>query len=298
MATNRFLYQLIRFIPDLARMEPRNLGVIVQGGGKIDVKLNRQATKWIGARDHAETVKKWFDYFEGEIKGSISAQTDILIPIPISTLMPDRGSERFLDYLTKQATGQIRVSRPFVIEYRTEKPLNAVIEELYGKLVCADTESEVTVEEKTAVHKSIARKFNQLSGMRHFRDRGLLEDRHVQLSKGVNWFCYRHFNNGGRNVIEKVECNDDPGRTGLEASKLLFLLREKHPKSFWKDFKLAILLDQFRPFPKMPDEENDAFSKDREEIRRLASDRGIEIIENDESVSAFANYIDEHLPKV
>jgi hypothetical protein len=298
MATNRFLYQLIRFIPDLERMEPRNLGVIVQGGGEIDVKLNRHATKWSDAKGHAETVRKWFGYFEGEIKGFISGQTDILIPIPIETLMPDRGSERFLDYLMKQATGQIRVSRPFVMEYRTEKPLNAVIDELYRKLVSADAEPEGTVEEKAAVRKSIAGKFSQLSHNKHFRERGLVENGHVMLPEGVSRVSYRHFKNGDLNLIEKVEFNDNAFMTGLEINNLLLLLREKRIKSFGEDIKLTILLEPFCEFPKMPAEENKAFLKDREEIGSRALEQGAKIIEDVESVSVFVLDLDKYLPKM
>ena len=37
---NDLRYALIRFIPDAARMEPINFGVVLQGAGKIDFKLH------------------------------------------------------------------------------------------------------------------------------------------------------------------------------------------------------------------------------------------------------------------
>lgn len=296
MASNRFLYQIIRFIPDLARMEAKNIGVIVQGGGEVAVKPNRQVTKWGKAKEHTESIKKWFQYFEEEISAPTSKPDDIIVPI--STLIPDRRSERFLEYLMKQATGQIKVSRPFALEYRTEKTINTVIDELYRKLVATDTELEETTEEKPSISKSITNKFKECSRSKQFYNRGLHQDRHVTLPDGVKWFSYRNFHNGALNLIEKVEFSSDISRTGLEANKLLFLLREERPKTFGTDYKLTILLDPFRRFSKLPDDENEAFRKDREEIGNLALAQNVELIENESGVEKLVNFIDEHLPKL
>ena len=58
---NDLHYALIRFIPDMARMEPMNFGVVLQGAGKIDFKLNPNFAR----KKEVETpvFQKWRDFF-------------------------------------------------------------------------------------------------------------------------------------------------------------------------------------------------------------------------------------------
>src|SRR5436190_24087936 len=81
-----FRYALIRYIPDPFRMEPINIGVLLQGRGRIDFRLNTQASKK-GVVDTA-TFKRWRSFLDEEVGGK---------PVPL--FQPDKSTPQFFAYL-------------------------------------------------------------------------------------------------------------------------------------------------------------------------------------------------------
>lgn len=108
-----YYYSLIRFVPDLRRMEPRNIGVILLNKQKIDYKLKNF--------DEIKYLQKWIDFFEEEIKGEQNA------------LQPSKNSKKFLKYLNNLCENEIRVTEPCL--YSSEENFDCIFKHLFKELV-------------------------------------------------------------------------------------------------------------------------------------------------------------------
>ncbi len=70
MSERDYLYQIIRYVPDLRRMEPQNIGVVVQGQFGVSCRI------WTHFRPLGDkpdfdygNFRKWREFFEAEING-------------------------------------------------------------------------------------------------------------------------------------------------------------------------------------------------------------------------------------
>ena len=105
-------YALIRYVPDAIRMEPINIGVILQGAGRIDFRLNTQAT-----------FQRWREFFDEEIKCEA---------VPL--FQPEKTSLQFFAHLQELCDKTVRVSRPLTVACDIEN-FDQLLESLYSRLV-------------------------------------------------------------------------------------------------------------------------------------------------------------------
>ncbi len=119
---NEFYYALIRFIPDAERMEPFNVGVLLQGRGLLDFKLSVHAAK---RKDvDTPTFQKWRAFLEDEVRGE-----------PVPFFQPPKESISFFRHLASLCDGTITISNPFFLSERTEESFEDILQSLYDRLV-------------------------------------------------------------------------------------------------------------------------------------------------------------------
>ena len=121
MEQHLFRYQLVRHIADLRRMEPQNLGVIVQSRNAIRCKFNPYFGRQPGF--DRDNLHAWKNFFRKEIDGKA---------VPL--FQPERTSEQFLEYLQNQTRGNYSLTRPLELVMNTGD-IEAVIDHLYQSLV-------------------------------------------------------------------------------------------------------------------------------------------------------------------
>lgn len=117
---NDLRYALIRFVPDMNRMEPINVGVVLQAPGRIDFKLNAARRKDM----ETSVFQKWQAFFEEEIRGDA---------IPI--LQPPKDSVQFLHYLSNLCEHTVIMTRPLTVSTRADESFETTLQSLYERLV-------------------------------------------------------------------------------------------------------------------------------------------------------------------
>src|SRR5260370_3293671 len=97
-----YRYALIRYVPDAIRMEPINIGIILQGIDRIDFRLNTQASKK-GIID-TNTFKRWRGFLEEEILGEA---------IPL--FQPEKSSLQFFSHFQELCDKKVILRRALTI---------------------------------------------------------------------------------------------------------------------------------------------------------------------------------------
>lgn len=280
MSANRFHYQILRYIPDLRRMEPRNFGVIVQGAGQTRFKINtRFAQK--GFVD-TEAFRQWKQFLVKEIDDEQTEQLNLF--------RPAKDTPEFLDHLNRLFKGNFNLSKPLAAEYRRDVEIEAVLQELFDTLV-------MDIEEQEAV--MITRptgKFRAASEEKQFIKRGLHKDEHVNLDETTEWIGYRFYQNGRINLIEKVEFNREPRRTAAELNSLLRLLPTTPDSFLANGNRFHLIIDPHKTFPNQKEEEVRKYLTDRERLGNMAVDKRIPVYDKPVDVQSLIDEIDGYLP--
>lgn len=99
MEQHFFRYQILRYIADLKRMEPENIGVIIQNSREASCRFRTQ----MGKRPDfdSDNYRRWREFFETEINEP---------PVPV--FQPPRGDIKFLEYLQQRCIGNYSLTRP------------------------------------------------------------------------------------------------------------------------------------------------------------------------------------------
>ena len=277
-----YRYNLIRYVPDAARMEPRNVGVILQGDGKIDVRFYQHAGRR-GDID-AEQLRQWRLFFTAEIQ---TAQ--------VSLFQPDRNSEDFLRYLESLSTGPVHLSKPLALLADPATPFERILDSLYQQLV-VPPEAPATPDEKRPTGT-----FRRLADERKFLDRGMKRHSHVIVENHRLWMAYRQINNGEDVALDKVEVARELGSTSNEierlpliAAKLGAFLRSKRNG---KERHYYLLIDQLSErFTGQSQEDFDLMRKDLDEQVKAISDGGGRVLQSPAEVADLVQLLDGKLP--
>jgi len=281
MSANRFHYQILRYIPDLQRMEPRNFGIIVQGAGQTLYKINtRFAQK--GFVD-TEAFRQWKHFLVKEIDDGQAEQLELF--------RPSKDTPEFLNHLGKLFKGNVNLSKPLAAEYRREVEIEAVLQDLFDTLVVDSEEQEaIMITRPTG-------KFRAESEEKQFVKRGLHKDEHIKIEERTEeWIGYRFYQNGRINLIEKVEFNREPRRTAMELNSLLHFIRTM-PASFTaRGNKIHLIIDPHKTFPNQKEEEGIKYRLDRERLGNMSIDKGFPVYEKTSDAQLLVEEIDSHLP--
>jgi hypothetical protein len=278
-------YMLIRYVPDAERMEPINVGIILQGQGKVDVRLNPHATK----RKEVDTpaFRKWKQFFNEEVTGDT---------VPL--FQPDKTSPRFLQYLEELCEGPILLTRPLTVSVQSSSAFSEVFEDLFERLVLPP-ERVSAVENQRPTGR-----FRKIADERQFRQRGMKSYVHVPTtsSQSQSWMAYRQVLNGEYIAIDKVEVARELGRTATEIDKLMLvksLLQQFiENKIVGKSTRYVLLADEMpEPFAEQSADEFQAMRNDLDSTADHIRKLGGQVLRSSAESEHFANELDQKLPK-
>ena len=275
-------YSLIRFVPDLDRVEPINVGLILQGGGRVDFKLYPHATK----RKEIDTLvfNRWREFFKNEIAGD---------QLPL--FQPDRGSVRFLEHLARLCSDTVVVARPLLWASTEVVEFDEVMNSLYRKLV-----GPPDVTSPTEAARPTGR-FRQVADARSFIKRGLKRRSPIEKDGKRLWLPYRHASNGRVIAIDKVEVRNQLETTANEVERLPLILqhlakfvdakREEKPNEYY------LVIDEMKaPFADQPESDFDALRDEFDQNVRRVEQAGGNVIRTVTDTESLANLLDETLP--
>lgn len=277
-----FRYALVRYVPDALRMEPINIGIVLQGKNRLCLKLNTRASSLKEIDTHVFRHWRWF--LEEEINGEA---------MPL--FQPRKSSVEFFKYLGGLCEGPVLLSPPLYHAVAAESTFEAVLERLYERLVAPKPSVSVGDGSRPSG------RFRQLSEEFNFLKRGMTRHRHVQAGSSKLWMAYRQVDNGERIAIDKVEVANQIGSTANEIERLPTIrdaLPQFRARSTDKVARFVLLADQLsQPFTGQPQEEFEAMREDLEREIRALTACGAEVIRSVDQVEAFGREIDEKLPQ-
>lgn len=226
-----YLYQIIRYIPDLRRMEPQNIGVLVQGQSQLRYQL------WTHFRPGDKkpdfdfvNFRKWREFFEEEVNGP-----------QIALFQPPRHSTEFLEYLQSRCGGNYVVTRPLHVAMPTED-IDEVTEYLYGTLVRSPEESE-------PAERPVQRFREELRAKKLDKNRLLRQDEYVDLPNGeaqlFHWQYDRNHGSNERVLIEPVQWLGRIRITQLELEHVLSAVRKVRDAQL--PAHLVVIMDEVEP---------------------------------------------------
>ncbi|TWT44149.1 hypothetical protein RAS1_05570 [Phycisphaerae bacterium RAS1] len=278
---NEYRYLLIRYVPDADRMEPLNVGVILQDQetGRLEFKLNPHAAKQKIV--DTPTWHSWKAFFQEEIKGSA---------YPL--FQPDRRSSEFLRYLEGLCNGPILLTRPLSIS-TGESDFGTVLESLFSRLVAPRPSEEPAATRPTG-------RFRQLAVARRFVQRGLRKHTHVVINENRLWIAYRQVLDGELLAIDKVEVANQIGHTANEIERLPKVIQRLpeflRAKVDGKATRYVLLADQFASaFSDQTPSEFDLMREDLESAIKEFNTYDIEVIRTTTAAENLASEIDKKL---
>lgn len=273
-----YRYSLIRYVPDMQRMEPSNVGVILQGCGRLDVKLSPHAAK----RGDIDTAvfQQWRDFFHAEIKQDA---------IPL--FQPPKTSEQFFRYLRGLCEDTVVLSE--TLFYQSADRFDQVLEQLYDRLVAPPRSTDSLPSNRPSG------RFRDIAEEKGFLRRGMKRHAHLFVNNQRLWMPYRQIHNDSIWAIDKVEINTQIGQTANEIERLPTI--QQHLATFLgsksrANPKYYVLADQFeRPFSSQDDSEFEAMRDDLERSLECLQKDGANVVRNVEDVEKLATEIDKHL---
>ena len=282
---NDLHYALIRFVPDMARMEPINFGVVLQGFGKIDFKLNPN----FAIRKDVETpvFQQWRDFLVEEIRGE---------PMPL--FQPRKDSVEFLTHLANLCEQTVSLSRPLFVSAKKDESFEDVLESLFTKLVLPPESP------KSDHMPRPTSRFREIEYEKQFRRRGMRKHPYLTLPGDKRWNAYRQLLNGENIVIDKVEVRNDVGLTADEIQKLAsgvepFLDRFLESTAPAIPTRYYLLADDLKEkFTDQTDDDYHAMKDELDCVIKTVESRGGSVLRRAEEVVDLANLIDNKLPQM
>ncbi len=281
---NDLHYALIRFVPDMARMEPINFGVVLQGFGKIDFKLNPNFAR----RKDVETpvFQQWRDFLVEEIRGE---------PMPL--FQPQKHSVEFLTHLANLCEQTVSMSRPLFVSAKKDESFEDVLESLFTKLVLPPESP------KPDHMPRPTSRFRGIEDEKQFLRRGMRKHPYLTHPGDKRWNAYRQLLNGENIVIDKVEVQNNVGLTADEIQKLA-----SGVESFLDRFlvsstpaipKYYLLADDLKEkFTDQSDGDYNAMKDELDCVIKTVESRGGLVLRRAEEVVDLANLIDNKLPQM
>lgn len=272
-----YRYVLVRFVPDPERMEPTNVGVILQGNGHVDVLFSPHAAK----RKEIDTdiYNKWKAFFQTEIRGDAA---------PL--FQPDRASPKFLQHLEALCGETVVLSRPLLLSAADSQRFSDVLKSLYRRLV-APCEAEPAGDATRPTGR-----FRQLAEEFRFVNRGMKRHEHIRVNGDRLWMAYRQVVKGETIALDKVEVGNQIGATSYEIERLP-LIADKLPSFVGEKRTHFLLVDQLeQPFTDQPVDEFEAMRDDLERCVERIEHAGGTVIRELNGVDTFADRLDACLP--
>lgn len=274
---NDMRYSLIRYIPDMMRMEPINAGVILQSQHEIDFLLYPH----LGRRKDIDTevYRRWKEFFEEEISGQ---------SFPL--FQPPKNSPEFLINLARSCDKTVLVTPPLAIQVDSSVAFTSTLHELYDRLV---KPPEIVHDDKD---KPTA-KYHEIESTQKFHQRGLKRNTYISGHKR-RWNAFRHSENDANIVIDRIAIGNKAGEAIADLQKLSLGLDE-----FLPEFKSSSNAEYFliadelkKPFSGQTPEDFDAMRDEMEFVIRTVRENRGKVVQSSAEVSNLGEYLDRHLP--
>jgi len=120
-----FRYSLIRYIPDVVRMEATNIGIILQDKSRLEFQWSRNAAKCSSIE--TDVFQAWIRFFEEEIRGEA-----------VLLLQPSKSSPKFFDHLSVLCQQTVRLSPALILQVNAEENFENVLGRLFDQLVSTE----------------------------------------------------------------------------------------------------------------------------------------------------------------
>jgi hypothetical protein len=276
-------YSLIRFVPDAHRMEPINIGIILQGKDRIAFKLYTHASR--KKEIDTATFQKWRKFFQEEIEGDA---------VPL--FQPPKTSPGFLTHLQELCEKTVLLSRPLNVA-RDSDNFEQLLESLYQRLVAPpEHEAPEAANRPTGI-------FRQIAEERKFVQRGMKKHEHVTVGTERLWMAYRQVQNGVLIAMDKVEVASRIGATSYEIERLPHIAQQLpsfvHAALAGKSTRYCLMVDELtKPFTDQSRDEFEAMSEDLERAIAKIVEAGGQLVRDRESANKLADELDQKLPKL
>lgn len=277
-----YYYTLVRYVPDVQRMEPINVGVILQGRGQLDIRFSPHAAK----RKEIDTgvFQQWRQFLLEEVQGK---------PAPL--FQPPKTSPKFLDYLGQLCDGAVLLSQPLLVSVDESRPFADMLAYLYQRLVAP---SQVIAPAEAARPSG---RFRQLTISYSFLRRGMRKHAPIKLDQEKHWMAYRQVVNGSVWAIDKIEVGNQIGTTASEIqamNSITLLLKDfLAGRGLDRPTKYYFLADALEsPFTDQAADEFSMMRDDLESVVRRVRDTGGTVIRTASEAELLANELDQALP--
>jgi hypothetical protein len=278
METHYFRYQILRYIADLRRMEPENIGIIVQGVDAVSCRFNTHLGNRPGF--DFDNYRRWRDFFDMEINGP---------PVPV--FQPDRTSIDFLTYLQKRCSGNYSLTSPLDLVMEAGS-LRKAEDHLFETLVLPpDREKDVKQPVQKFKHELMDRKILKNPAFRQgeiFKSGGLKE-----------WVEYQYKRMSGPDtqvLIQPVQVFPDMRRT-LGGMQLAETLAEAVRKSKVKA-DISVIVDDV-PVPSSTDDDTKKFGYEKmQEGKKFLRSLDVNVVDSMPQSIKLADNIEKELQKI
>lgn len=279
----KHLYSLIRYVPDRQRMEPINVGLVLQDPLGTRVRFSPHAAKRSDV--DTEIFRKWKNFFEVEVNGEVD---------PL--FRPPTNSPAFLDHLAKLCDGSMLMSRPLQVIVDDETEPQEVLDGLFRRLVLPPEESDAPETQRpTGRYRELESEFQLLK-------RGVRRHALVPIEFGPHWRPYRQVPNGKFIAVDKIEVARELGRTANELNALnniqafldVFLKSEVENRQT----RYVLVADQlFEPFNGQSQSDFQTMKDDIERTAEIVRKAGGDVFTTPEQSGQFVRQLDEELPR-
>lgn len=282
MSEQQYLYQIIRYVPDLRRMEPQNIGVIVQS------ELGVTCRFWTHFRPLSDkpdfdygNFRNWREFFETEVNGP-----------QIEIFQPPRQSREFLEYLQARCKGNYIVTQPLLITMHSAE-IEQVRDYLYETLVRSPQDDQQPAEQP------VKRFREQLQSRKLDRSPYLRRDEYLVLPRGetalFHWQYQKNHGFDTRVLIEPVQWLDKIRLTQLELEHVLSAAQKVRKAKVGAH--LVVVMDEVAPPSKFAKDATkrlyENYVKGKEDLVQLADELISSTAESEELVSRIEDDLKE-----
>jgi Protein of unknown function (DUF3037) len=271
-------YSIIRYVPDVVRMEPINVGLLLTSAFGTQVRIYPHSAKRKGV--DTLTFRQWRDFLLSEVEGP-----------PVASFQPNRSTPAFLSYLSTLCTAQVRLSAPLYVQASDQEARETIFEDLYRRLV-------VPPEEPALMATRVTDYFKQIVEEKNLGDRGLKKNRLITINATAHFNPYQQYKNGHILAIDKVECG-----TQLRLA-LQEICAAQRTAEYLEQFRKMqgeyfFMMDDFKtPFREQSVEEFDVMRRDIDALGLSIQKHGGTLVRSASEVAELGAQLDSALPKM
>ncbi|MDQ1638263.1 MAG: hypothetical protein QOF62_1602 [Pyrinomonadaceae bacterium] len=282
MSEKEYNYQIIRYIPDLRRMEPQNIGILVQD------ELGTTCRMWTHFRPLGDkpdfdyyNFRKWREFFELEVNGP-----------QIEMFQPPRESAEFLEYLQSRCKGNYTVTRPLHVTMDATD-IEVVKDHLFETLVRAPEEEEMPATQPVKRFKQ------QLEKKKLDKNSHLQVDEYLVFPSGetklFHWQYKKNHGSDERVLIEPVQWLDKIRLTQLELEHSLSAAQKVRDSRLRAH--LIVIMDEVAPPSHLAKEATkrlyENYLEGKKHLKQLSDEVVANVPESEELVSRIEDDLNE-----